>query len=207
MQIKKRVELHLHTKMSEMDGISSVEEYIHIAKQWGHKAIAITDHAVVQSFPKAQNYLQKINSKENPMKLIYGVEMNMVESQLSIVRNSDNRLLENAKYCVLDLETTGLSTNKDDIIEFGGQHLDGLNIKKSLQLFVKTNQKIDTYISKLTNITDELLQEKGKDIETALDEIVKFIGKRIIVAHNAEFNANSKISLLLHAEPINKFPR
>lgn len=185
----KRVELHLHTKMSEMDGVCSIEEYIETAHRWKHKAISINDHYVVQSFPKAQSVLKKINSKsEHKMKLIYGVEMNMVESELSIVRNIVDIKLEEAKYCVLDFETTGLSTYYDHIIEFGAQRLDGLKVQESLQLFVKPPVSIPEYITKLTKIDDELVAKEGIDTEKALDQIVEFIGDRIIVAHNAEFD-------------------
>lgn len=185
----KRVELHLHTKMSEMDGVCSIEEYIETAYRWKHKAISINDHYVVQNFPKAQNALKKFNSKsDHKMKLIYGVEMNMVESQLSIVRNMIDIELEKAKYCVLDFETTGLSSYYDHIIEFGGQRLDGLKVQESLQLFVKSPISIPEYITSLTKIDDELIKKEGLEIEEALDKIVDFIGDRIIVAHNAEFD-------------------
>ncbi len=203
--IKKRVELHIHTKMSEMDGVSEYDEYIFTAAKWGHRAIAITDHHVVQSFPKAQMAAKKVSTNENPFKLIYGVELSMIEPQLPIVVNPDSRELKALNYCVLDFETTGLSTYYDEIIEFGGQHLDGLTMKKSTQFFVKTNKTIGDHISQLTNISNDLLNKKGIAIEEALDRIVAFIGDRVIVAHNAEFDVSFLNDTLIkyNRQPLN----
>ena len=119
---EKRVELHVHTKLSEMDGVCDIAEFIKTADEWGMDAIALTDHRVVQAFPTAQSVVDGINKKrEKPMKILYGVEMNMVDPVLQIVRNADDTKLEEGTYCVFDLETTGLSSRYDHIIEFGGQ--------------------------------------------------------------------------------------
>ncbi|MCB6602609.1 PHP domain-containing protein, partial [Erysipelatoclostridium ramosum] len=105
---EKRVELHVHTKLSEMDGVCNIEEYIDQANAWGMDAIAITDHLVVQAFPKAQHKVDAINKgRETPFKMIYGLEMNMVDPALQIVRNIRDIELEKGTYCVFDLETTG----------------------------------------------------------------------------------------------------
>lgn len=104
---EKRVELHVHTKLSEMDGVCNIEEYIDQANAWGMDAIAITDHLVVQAFPKAQHKVEAINKgRETPFKMIYGLEMNMVDPALQIVRNIQDIELEKGTYCVFDLETT-----------------------------------------------------------------------------------------------------
>ena len=133
---KKRVELHLHTKLSEMDGVSDISQYIDQAAAWNHTALAITDHLVVQDFPKAQRYLEKINKgRENPIKMLYGVEMNMVDPELNIVTHPNDTKLEEASYCIFDLETTGLSSRYDHIIEFGGVIVENREVKGKLREF------------------------------------------------------------------------
>ena len=187
---EKRVELHVHTKLSEMDGVSSIQEYIDAAVRFGHPGIAITDHLVVQDFPKAQRYVEKINKgREEPFKMIYGIEMNMVDPKLEIVKNPDDTLLEEGRYCVFDLETTGLSTRFDHIIEFGGQIVENREIVKSLQLFIKPPIALSSFTMELTHITDNHLRD-AQPIEAAIDQILDFIGDRILVAHNAQFDVN-----------------
>lgn len=187
---KKRVELHVHTKLSEMDGVSGISEYIDEAVRWGHDAIAITDHAVVQDFPKAQRYVEKINKgREKPFKMIYGVEMYMVDPFLEIVKNADDTLLEEGRYCVFDLETTGLSTRFDHIIEFGGVLVENRDITSAKQMFIKPPVELSAFTTSLTNITEEHLRN-APTIEEAMDELLAFIGDRILVAHNAQFDVN-----------------
>lgn len=187
---EKRVELHVHTKLSEMDGVSTIGEYIDAAVRFGHDAIAITDHAVVQDFPKAQRYVERINKgREKPFKMLYGIEMNMVDPFLEIVKNPDDTLLEKGRYCVFDLETTGLSSRFDHIIEFGGQLVENRDITKSLQLFIKPPVEISAFTTNLTSITPEQVRN-APTIEEAMDKIVEFIGDRILVAHNAQFDVN-----------------
>lgn len=187
---KKRVELHLHTKLSEMDGVSDIAEYIDQAADWGHEAIAITDHLVVQDFPKAQRYLEKINKgREKPIKMIYGVEMNMVDPVLNIVTHPDERLLESARYCIFDLETTGLSSRYDHIIEFGGVIVENREVKQKLQMFIKPPVELSAFTTQLTNITEKDL--KGAvPFEECYQRIVDFIGDAVLVAHNASFDVN-----------------
>lgn len=187
---RKRVELHLHTKLSEMDGVSSIEEYITQANTWGHDAIAITDHNVVQAYPTAQRVVNKINSgRDNPFKMIYGVEMNMIESELNIVYNPSDVELEKARYVVFDLETTGLSSKYDHIIEFGAQIIEDRVVKESMQLFIKPPITISSHISELTNITNSDV-ENAPTIEEAMPKLLEFIGDGVLVAHNAGFDVN-----------------
>ena len=186
----KRVELHVHTKLSEMDGVSSINEYIDQAVKWNHKAIAITDHLVVQDFPKAQRYLERVNKgKENPIKMLYGVEMNMVDPSLNIVTNPDDRELENARYCIFDLETTGLSSRFDHIIEFGGVIVENREVKKSLQMFIKPPVELSAFTTNLTSITQQDLKD-AKSFKDSCEEILEFIGDSVLVAHNASFDVN-----------------
>ncbi len=185
---EKRVELHVHTKLSEMDGVCDIGEFIKTADEWGWNAIALTDHRVVQAFPTAQNVVAGINKKrETPMKILYGVEMNMVDPVLQIVRNADDTELEKGTYCIFDLETTGLSSRFDHIIEFGGQIMKDRTCIKSLQLFIKPPVAISAFTTELTNITEEQLKN-AKPFEECADEILDFIGDSILVAHNASFD-------------------
>lgn len=187
---KKRVELHLHTKLSEMDGVSTIEEYIKQADAWGHDALAITDHHVVQAYPTAQRIVHKLNQgREKPFKMIYGIEMGMVDSAFNIVYNPNDMVLETARYCIFDLETTGLSTKYDYIIEFGGKIIEHRVEKDSLQMFIKPPIAISNHIQELTNITNEDV-EHAPLIEEAIDQLLAFIGDSILVAHNASFDVN-----------------
>lgn len=188
----KRVELHVHTKLSEMDGVSGIDEYIKTADAWGMDAIACTDHMVVQAFPKAQHLVSAINKKrdpDKPFKMIYGLEMNMVDPVLQIVRNIKDIELEKGTYCVFDLETTGLSSRFDHIIEFGGQIVKDRACVKALQLFIKPPVELSAFTTKLTGISEEHMRD-ARPIEECIDEILDFIGDNILVAHNASFDYN-----------------
>lgn len=202
---KKRVELHTHTKFSEMDGVCDISEYIEKADEFGHNAIAITDHMVVQGFPMAQEVVAKINSKprEKEFKMLYGVEMNMVDPQLNIVRNVADIELEKGRYCIFDLETTGLSSKYDHIIEFGGKIMDERNIVGSMQTFIKPPVPISAFTTNLTGISENDLVN-AKTIEEVIDDILEFIGDRILVAHNADFDVTFLNDLLvrLHRPPL-----
>lgn len=202
---KKRVELHTHTKFSEMDGVCDISEYIEKADEFGHNAIAITDHMVVQGFPMAQEVVAKINSlpREKEFKMLYGVEMNMVDPQLNIVRNVADIELEKGRYCIFDLETTGLSSKYDHIIEFGGKIMDERNIVGSMQTFIKPPVPISAFTTNLTGISENDLVN-AKAIEEVIDDILEFIGDRILVAHNADFDVTFLNDLLvrLHRPPL-----
>ncbi len=179
---KKRVELHTHSKMSAMDGIGSVSEYIERAAYWGHKAVAITDHGNVQSFPDAQKASQK-----NKIKMIYGVEMYMIDPDFKVVYNHKPCSLKDFTYVSFDLETTGLSVIDDDIIEFGAvKYKNGQEIDR-LQSFIKPNKKISKKISELTHITYDHVKNSPTILEF-LPKILDFFQDHVIVAHNATFD-------------------
>lgn len=194
---EKRVELHTHTKFSEMDGVCDIKEYIEQVNEWGHDAIALTDHVGIQAFPQAQEVVEAINrNREKPFKMLYGVEVNMVDPRLNIVRNCVDINLEEAKYCIFDLETTGLSSKYDHIIEFGGQQMENRSISGSLQMFIKPPVEISSFTSDLTSITQNDV-ENARPIEEVIDQILEFIGDRILVAHNADFDVTFLNDLLL----------
>ncbi len=188
----KHIELHAHTNRSEYDGVSETEEIVTQAFNFGHKAIAITDNSVVQAFPLAQSTHKKLekNNPKQDFKIIYGIDIKIVPDKLNIVYNPTDELLKDKQYCVLDLETTGLSTKYDHIIEFGAVIVTRNTITdERLQLFVKPPVELPAFIVKKTNITNEMLQD-ALPIEKAIDQIVDFIGDRVIVAHNADFDFN-----------------
>ena len=184
----KRIELHAHTKMSEMDGVSSATELINQAYSWGMRAMAVTDHYVVQAFPEAQIAMNKLNKAhpDDPFKVIYGCEMNMIDPQLNIIKNGDGKGLDRS-YVVFDLETTGLSNRYDHIIEFGGVKIQSGNIVDRLQLFVKPPVKLAEFTKHLTNIKDSDV-ENADPIDIALPRIMQFFGDSALVAHNAKFD-------------------
>ena len=186
---EKRIELHTHTKNSEMDGVDKGEDFIDLVFKMGHKGIAITDHMNVQSFPKAQHKVEAL-LKANPdreFKLMYGVEMNMCPKDFTIVRNPNNDELKDIEYCVFDLETTGFSAYYDHIIEFGGVIMKRGAIIDRLQLFIKPPVNIPTKITELTGITNDMVS-KSKSFKDSIDQLLSFIGDRTLVAHNASFD-------------------
>lgn len=185
----KRVELHAHSNMSEMDGVVEVKDLINQAFDYGHKAIAITDHMVVQGFPQAQSACGACRKKdpERDFKVLYGVEMNMVDDHLTILRNPVDTKLDDAVYCVYDLETTGLSNNYDHTIEFGGVKVRGGEIIETMQTFIKPPRPINAFIAEKTNITNAVVAN-APNIEEVIDQILDFIGDSVLVAHNATFD-------------------
>mgnify|MGYP003311572628 CR=1 FL=1 len=187
---EKRVELHLHTKMSAMDGVNTIGEYIKLASHMGHKAIAVTDHGVVQSFPDAQKAAGKTGNKEkgiDPIKVLYGVEFYMVNDELPFALNPVDTKLDGATYVVFDLETTGLSTRYDRITEFGGVRVEHGQIVKSLDILIDPERKIPQKIQEKTHITDDMVRGKPK-IADCIDEILDFMKDAIIVSHNITFD-------------------
>ena len=179
---EKRVELHLHTKMSAMDGVTSTEDYFKLAKNMGHKAIAVTDHGVVQSFPEAQSAQMKTG-----VKALYGCEFYMVNDELPFVLNPVDVPLNKAAYVVFDLETTGLSTRYDKITEFGGIRFENGQIVKTLQMFINPERKIPEAIVQKTKITDEMVRNQPT-IEESIDKILEFMDGAILVSHNITFD-------------------
>ena len=178
---EKRVELHLHTNMSALDGVTSIEDYVKLAKHMGHKAIALTDHGVVQAFPYAQK------AAGNDIKILYGCELYMVDRKLNYIFNDSPTPLSNATYVCLDLETTGLSAQYDRVIEFGAVKLkNDLQIGK-LDILIDPGIKLSEGTKSLTHITDEMLVGKPK-FKEAWNQIKEFIGDAIIVTHNTVFD-------------------
>ncbi|WP_077367525.1 PolC-type DNA polymerase III [Anaerosalibacter sp. Marseille-P3206] len=177
----KRVELHLHTQMSAMDGMTSFSDLAKQAKEWGHSAIAITDHGVVQSFPEAMDA-----GKKYGLKIIYGLEGYLVDDSRSIVINHNDEEL-NTEYVVFDIETTGFSPINDKITEIGAVKIkDGKIVDKYNQL-INPQIPIPEKIVKLTGITDELVSNKPK-VDEILPEFFDFIKGSVLVAHNASFD-------------------
>ena len=179
---EKRVELHLHSQMSVQDGVGTMDAYCKTAKAMGHKAIAITDHGVVQGYPDAQKAADKYK-----IKMLYGSELYMVDDHPIYVYNPSNIPLHKAKYVVFDLETTGLSTYYDRIIEFGAVKVEKGLVTSSMDLFINPGRKLSEKIKKITHITDEMLA-KAPSIEEAMQKILDFIGDAVLVSHNAQFD-------------------
>ncbi|MDH6603201.1 DNA polymerase-3 subunit alpha (Gram-positive type) [Bacilli bacterium PM5-9] len=181
--IEKRVELHSHTNMSTMDGLSTPSEYINQALKYGHSAIAFTDHNNVQAFPDA--YHAAANSG---LKVIYGMESNLIDDEIKITLNAKcDESLNDATYVFFDFETTGLSSESDEIIEIGAiKYQNGLEIDR-FQSFVKPKQKVSLFIKELTGISDSHLQN-APDISVILPDFVSFYEDSVLVAHNATFD-------------------
>ncbi len=178
----KRVELHCHTNMSAQDGLADADSLFSYAKALGHKALAITDHAVVQAFPAAEHA-----SEKSGVKAIYGCEFNLVEDKPTYIYNPCKTPINNAKYVVLDLESTGLSTRYDKIIEFGAQKYESGRIVDSLDIMVNPGELLSDKIVDLTGIDDDMLKD-AKSFKEVMNQIIDFIGDAIIVTHNASFD-------------------
>ena len=177
---EKRVELHLHTGMSSMDGINSFKEYAKKARQWGHKAIAITDHGVVQGYPEA------MDCADDNFKVIYGMEGYLVNDTVSIVQNCQNVNLDSV-FVVFDIETTGLNPKNDNIIEIGAVKISNRKVVDSFSTFVHIDKKLPGKIIELTSITDDMLQGQP-EIDEALPAFLDFAKGCVLVAHNAKFD-------------------
>ncbi|MFF2014810.1 PolC-type DNA polymerase III [Paenibacillus sp. NPDC058177] len=178
----KRVEFHLHTTMSTMDAVTPVDVYIKTAAKWGHTAMAVTDHGGVQSFPEANHAAHK-----NKIKMLYGVEANVVNDAVNIVENPKPLDLKTATYVVFDIETTGLSITRNNITELAAIKMcEGKELDR-YTTFVNPHEKIPYHIQQLTNITDEMVKD-APDLEPVLHDFVKFVGDSVLVAHNARFD-------------------
>ena len=199
--VRKRVELHCHTKMSDMDGVSEAKDIVKRAYQWGHPAIAITDHGVVQSFPDANHLIddlwkaEKNKRKEagdpNPdkndfFKVIYGVEAYLVDDLKEIVTNGKEQPLAGS-YVVFDIETTGFSPIKNRIIEIGAVKVINGEIRDRFSTFVNPKVPIPFEIEKLTGINDEMVMD-APAIEEVLPRFLEFCEGTVLVAHNASFD-------------------
>ena len=178
---KKRVELHVHTQMSAMDAVNSASSLVERAARWNHRAIAITDHGVVQAYPEAMEAAQK-----NNIKVIYGIESYLVDDGIPIAINGDERTLEDA-YVVFDIETTGFSSINDSIIEIGAVKVKKGKVVDRFSEFVNPGKAIPQRIVELTGITDEMVY-KSPGISKILPKFMEFIGDSVVVAHNASFD-------------------
>ena len=182
---RKRVELHCHTKMSDMDGVSEVKDIVKRAHDWGQPAIAITDHGVAQAFPDANHFIETLD-KDDPFKVLYGVEGYVVDDLDEIAVNAGDQDLDGT-YVVFDLETTGFSAIKDKIIEIGAVKVVNGEITDKYSTFVNPKRPIPFKITQLTSITDEMVMGYP-DIETLLPQFLDFVGDAVLVAHNASFD-------------------
>lgn len=178
---EKRVELHAHTKMSDMDGLTDTKALIQTAERWGHKAVAITDHGVVQAFPDANH------AKSNKdFKIIYGMEAYLVDDVQDIAVNSKGQsLMDN--YVVFDIETTGFGPTKDSIIEIGAVKVKEGEIVDTYSTFINPQVPIPFEIEKLTGITDDMVKD-ARIINEVLPEFLDFCKGCVLVAHNASFD-------------------
>ena len=203
---QKRVELHCHTKMSDMDGVADVGDLIRRAYAWGHPAIAVTDHGGVQGFPEAHKALGKLDkafrenyakaypevSKEEiasmhaPFKVIYGEEAYLVDDQKGVATNSRGQKLE-GNFVVFDIETTGLSNQSCKIIEIGAVRVEGGEITERFSSFVNPEVPIPLHIENLTSINDRMVMGAPK-IEEVLPKFLDFCRGAVLVAHNADFD-------------------
>ena len=186
---EKRVELHCHTKMSDMDGVSDAKQIIKQAYEWGHKAIAITDHGVVQAFPEANHCFDEwggVVPKDADFKVIYGMEAYLVDDLKGIVQNSKGQPLR-GKYVVFDIETTGFSAMADKIIEIGAVRVENGIITGRFSEFVNPKIPIPFRIEKLTSINDSMVAG-AETIDTLLPKFIEFCEGAVMVAHNAEFD-------------------
>lgn len=178
----KRVELHLHTPMSQMDAVSSVSDLVSQAAKWGHKAIAITDHGCVQSFPDAY-----AAGKKNDIKIIYGLEANIVDDGVPMTYNDAHRLLADDTFVVFDVETTGLSAVYDTIIELAAVKIRGNEIIDRFESFANPHHRLSATTINLTGITDDQVQN-APEVKEVLTKFQAWCEDAVLVAHNATFD-------------------
>ena len=180
----KRVELHCHTKMSDMDGVSDVKDLVKRAKKWGMPALAITDHGCVQAFPDASHALDK----GDPFKVIYGVEGYLVDDEKQLVDNGRGQDFDDP-YVVFDIETTGFSPLTNHIIEIGAVRVEKGKITDRFSTFVNPDEPIPFRIEQLTKINDAMVLDAPR-IDKVLPDFLKFCEGAALVAHNASFDVS-----------------
>ncbi len=178
---EKRVELHLHTKMSAVDGVSEVTDLIKAAARWGHKAIAITDHGVLQAYPEAYKISKKLS-----IKILYGVECYMVDDLSEIYKGKEDYPID-TEFVVFDVETTGLSAETEVITEIGAVKIKNGEVIDRFSKFINPKRKLSQKIIELTHITDEMLADAPTE-DVIVPEFMEFAGNGVFVAHNADFD-------------------
>ncbi len=185
---KKRVELHCHTKMSDMDGVSEVRDIIWRAAGWGHKALAITDHGVVQAFTDAFHTMSEVSKKYPDFKLIYGMEGYLVDDLTNICVNPGEHTIADS-FVVFDIETTGLSPVRDEVIEISAARVENGGITGDFSELVNPKCPIPERITELTGITDEMVEDADY-ISGVLPRFLSFCEGAVLVAHNASFDTS-----------------
>ncbi len=190
----KRVELHAHTMMSQMDGVVDETNLVKQAIKWNHKAIAITDHNGAQAFPHVYNLVtahnKKLKENDSPFKAIYGTELTLIDDTVNIVLRKTDDILLDQVYVVFDFETTGFNAGGgDSIIEIGAVKMKNGEILEEYDELINPNHPLPAHITQITGITDEMLKDKDSE-EEAIKRFVKWFGNLPMVAHNAKFDAS-----------------